>query len=177
LTCEYLREVSKQFEIIQTLFSGACGKMIHEKNRKQKSCYTVPLILRCEIPKNTFAYSTRTYVYIDIFLHLLKSIFLHERDKKSLKFSVINTIFPVPQYLDPWRWRCPPNCRRCLRLGCPPPLAAGYPDSRPPGAPADKTETASPSHPDSPGTPAMAAAAGCTCCCFACLGQRHSSVL
>ncbi len=36
LTCEYLREFSKKFEIILMLLSGAWGKMIHEKNLKQK---------------------------------------------------------------------------------------------------------------------------------------------
>jgi len=36
LTCEYLREFSKKFEMILTLLSGAWGKLIHEKNLKQK---------------------------------------------------------------------------------------------------------------------------------------------
>jgi hypothetical protein len=37
LTCEYLREFSKKFEMTQMLFSGAWGKVIHEKNLKQKT--------------------------------------------------------------------------------------------------------------------------------------------
>jgi hypothetical protein len=36
LTCEYLREFSKKLKIILTLLSGAWGKVIHEKNLKQK---------------------------------------------------------------------------------------------------------------------------------------------
>jgi hypothetical protein len=36
LTCEYLREFSKNFEMILMLLSGAWGKVIHEKNLKQK---------------------------------------------------------------------------------------------------------------------------------------------
>jgi hypothetical protein len=36
LTCEYLREFSKKFEMILMLISGAWGKVIHEKNLKQK---------------------------------------------------------------------------------------------------------------------------------------------
>ncbi len=36
LTCEYLREFSKKFEMILMLLSGAWGKVIHEKNLKQK---------------------------------------------------------------------------------------------------------------------------------------------
>ncbi len=36
LTCEYLREFSKKFEMTLTSFSGAWGKVIHKKNLKQK---------------------------------------------------------------------------------------------------------------------------------------------
>jgi hypothetical protein len=36
LTCKYLCEFSKKFEIILMSFSGAWGRMIHEKNLKQK---------------------------------------------------------------------------------------------------------------------------------------------
>jgi hypothetical protein len=35
--CEYLCGFSKKFEVTRTLFSGARGKVIHEKNLKQKS--------------------------------------------------------------------------------------------------------------------------------------------
>jgi hypothetical protein len=36
MTCEYLQEFSNKFEMALMLFSGAGGKMIHEKNLKQK---------------------------------------------------------------------------------------------------------------------------------------------
>jgi hypothetical protein len=36
LTCEYLCEFSKKFEMIPMLLSGAWGKVIHGKNLKQK---------------------------------------------------------------------------------------------------------------------------------------------
>ena len=36
LTREYLREFSKKFETAVMLYSGAWGKLIHEKNQKQK---------------------------------------------------------------------------------------------------------------------------------------------
>jgi hypothetical protein len=36
LTCENLREFLKKFEMILMLISGAWGKVIHEKNLKQK---------------------------------------------------------------------------------------------------------------------------------------------
>ncbi len=43
LTCEYLREFSKKFELTLMLFSGAWGKVIHEKTLSKKSRDTVPL--------------------------------------------------------------------------------------------------------------------------------------
>jgi hypothetical protein len=42
LTCEYLREFSKNFEMILMLFSGAWGKVNHEKNLKQKISWHCP---------------------------------------------------------------------------------------------------------------------------------------
>ncbi len=36
LTGEYLREFSKKFETVLMGYSGAGGKLIHEKNQKQK---------------------------------------------------------------------------------------------------------------------------------------------
>jgi hypothetical protein len=43
LAYEYLCELLKKFETVLTGYSGAAGKLIHEKNQKQKSCDTVPL--------------------------------------------------------------------------------------------------------------------------------------
>ncbi len=42
LTCEYLHEFSKKFEMILMLLSGAWGKVIHEKNLKQKISWHCP---------------------------------------------------------------------------------------------------------------------------------------
>jgi hypothetical protein len=36
LTCEYLSEFLKKFETVLMGYSGAGGKLIHEKNQKQK---------------------------------------------------------------------------------------------------------------------------------------------
>jgi hypothetical protein len=36
LNCEYLREFSQKFETVLMDYSGAGGKLIHEKNQKQK---------------------------------------------------------------------------------------------------------------------------------------------
>jgi hypothetical protein len=43
LSCEYLREFSKKFETALMVYSRAWGKLIHEKNQKQKIRDTVPL--------------------------------------------------------------------------------------------------------------------------------------
>jgi hypothetical protein len=42
LSCEYLREFLKKFETALLVYSGAWGKLIHEKNRSRKSRGTVP---------------------------------------------------------------------------------------------------------------------------------------
>ncbi len=45
LSCEYLREFSKKIETVLMEYAGAGGKLIHEKNQKQKTRDTVPLNL------------------------------------------------------------------------------------------------------------------------------------
>ncbi len=53
LTCKYLREFSKKFEMILMLLSGAWGKVIHEKNLKQKISWHCPFKLKS---KHSFRY-------------------------------------------------------------------------------------------------------------------------
>ncbi len=36
MSCEYLRKCSKKFETALMVYSGAWGKLIHEKNQKSK---------------------------------------------------------------------------------------------------------------------------------------------
>jgi hypothetical protein len=43
LTCEYLSEFSKKFEMTLMLFSGAWGKVIHEKKPEAKNLVTLSL--------------------------------------------------------------------------------------------------------------------------------------
>ena len=45
LTCGYLCELSKKFETVLMEYSGAGGKLIHEKNQRQKSRDIVPLTI------------------------------------------------------------------------------------------------------------------------------------
>ncbi len=42
LTCEYLCEFLKNFEMVLMEYSGAGGKLIHEKNQKQKISWHCP---------------------------------------------------------------------------------------------------------------------------------------
>jgi hypothetical protein len=42
LTCDYIREFVKKFEMTLMLFAGAWGKMIHGKNMKQKTSLHCP---------------------------------------------------------------------------------------------------------------------------------------
>ncbi len=42
LSCEYLREFSKKFQMALMVYSGAWGKLIHEKNEKQKISWHCP---------------------------------------------------------------------------------------------------------------------------------------
>ncbi len=53
LACEYLREFSKKFKTVLMWYSGAGGKLIHEKNRKQKISWHCPFKwgrLRLQMP-------------------------------------------------------------------------------------------------------------------------------
>ncbi len=42
LSCKYLREFSKNFETALMVYSGAWGKLIHEKNQKSKISWHCP---------------------------------------------------------------------------------------------------------------------------------------
>jgi hypothetical protein len=53
-TLEYFRECSKKIEMTLTLFSGAWGKMIHEKNLKQKISWLCLFKLFYYLRKSTF---------------------------------------------------------------------------------------------------------------------------
>ncbi len=56
LICEYLREFSKKFETILMGYSGAGGKLIHEKNQEQKISWHCPFkVGDCEWNKKMFA--------------------------------------------------------------------------------------------------------------------------
>ncbi len=46
LSCEYLREFSKKFETALMVYSGPWGKLIHEKNQKQKISWHCPFKTR-----------------------------------------------------------------------------------------------------------------------------------
>ncbi len=72
LTCEYLRKFSKKFEMTLLLFSGAWGKVIHEKNLKQKISWHCPFNRTSEIFLKPAVAHKPTYIgsfqYIPVFL-------------------------------------------------------------------------------------------------------------
>ncbi len=47
LSCEYLREFSRKFETVLMGYSGAWGKLIDEKNQKQKISWHCPFKYTC----------------------------------------------------------------------------------------------------------------------------------
>jgi hypothetical protein len=47
LSCEYLREFSKKFETALMVYSGAWGKLIHEKNQKSNISWHCPFNFHC----------------------------------------------------------------------------------------------------------------------------------
>ncbi len=57
LTCEYLRNFMKKFEMTLMLFSGAWGKVINEKTLKQKFSWHCPFIKKRKVRTNTYLYS------------------------------------------------------------------------------------------------------------------------
>ena len=71
LSCEYLREFSKKFETVLMGYSGAGGKLIHEKNQKRKISWHCPFkdMFWC-----IFAYfhTTRNIVSEKIFFYCLE---------------------------------------------------------------------------------------------------------
>ncbi len=53
LTCDYLREFSKKFETVLMQYSGAGGKLIHQKNQKQKISWHCPFNMWISLLKST----------------------------------------------------------------------------------------------------------------------------
>ncbi len=54
LTFEYVREFSKKFETVLMGYSGAGGKLIHEKNQKQKILW--PCLFKWELKTSALTY-------------------------------------------------------------------------------------------------------------------------
>ncbi len=70
LTCEYIRKFSKKFETVLMEYSGAGGKLIHEKNQKQKISLHGPFKLR---PLRKPSYKLTNYCVLWEFQTLLSS--------------------------------------------------------------------------------------------------------
>ncbi len=71
MSCEYLREFSKKFETALLVYSGASGKLIHEKKQKSKISWHCPFkILRLLMPTLVFLGDT-IYVWLDALANYL----------------------------------------------------------------------------------------------------------
>jgi hypothetical protein len=77
--CEYLREFSKKFETVLTGYSGAGGKLIHEKTRSKKSRDTVPL--RSVLTSKRLLYITRVYLLVCAYWSVEGCIYLCRYEK------------------------------------------------------------------------------------------------
>ncbi len=62
LSCEYLCEFSKKFETVLMGYSGAGGKLIHEKNQKQKISWHCPFKIMFSNSKNCCVVCTVLYI-------------------------------------------------------------------------------------------------------------------
>ncbi len=60
LSCEYLREFWKKIETALIVYSGAWGKLIHEKNQKSKISWNCPLTL-CHFHPQLLVVAVATY--------------------------------------------------------------------------------------------------------------------
>ncbi len=91
VACEYLCEFSKKFEMILLLLSGVRGKVIHEKNLKQKISWHCPINAEFW---NDFLFYFVTLWIIEFFLgylHVLHNISL--RSIVSVAFCMIYGFF------------------------------------------------------------------------------------
>ncbi len=64
LSCEYLREFSKKFETALLVYSGAWGKLIHEKKQKSKISWHCPF--KCmQFSSHTRCFLDELLKYVD----------------------------------------------------------------------------------------------------------------
>ncbi len=96
LSCEYLREFSKKFEMALKEYSGAWGKLIYEKNQKSKISWHCPFNLYQII------YSTYSVIYIYRLTKYCINIF-RWGNLKGTK-NRISMLFPPPWTGKGGRW-------------------------------------------------------------------------
>ncbi len=77
LSCEYLREFSKKFETVLLGYSGAGGKLIDEKNQKQKISWHCPFNKIYKYVLTTF-WIYFVHIWICIPRKIMKSQFFHK---------------------------------------------------------------------------------------------------
>ncbi len=95
LSCEYLREFSKKLETALMLYSGAWGKLIHEKNQKQKISWHCPFKGPGSFNQNFIRRECRWSRPIDWYYSWPPSPWSFYRTFNSYKWAIAR----VPQYL------------------------------------------------------------------------------
>ncbi len=76
LNCEYLREFSKKFEMALMVFSGAWGKLIHEKKQKLKIWWHCPFKIYLLADSAAFHCNKQQIFMFKCFITTYLSIFL-----------------------------------------------------------------------------------------------------
>ncbi len=88
LICEFLREFSKKFDMILMLLSGTWGKVIHEKNLKQKISWHCPFKQLFSIC-STFTEVLKSKIAGENIFH--KSL-VKRREEKASSSSFLHTL-------------------------------------------------------------------------------------
>ncbi len=113
LSCRYLREFSKKFQTILMEYSGAGGKLVHEKNQKQKISWHYPFKSTCHwnLFKNLFTYVDLNKKGRLICIKFLKII----TRKRNVWRTLSRRLVPSPKQRGLWRWLEPrrSHCHPC----------------------------------------------------------------
>ncbi len=86
LSCEYLCGFSKKFEMAQMVYSGAWGKVIHEKNKKSKISWHCPF--KCFIHFNEHGHCTVFIYVLNLFWEWWQFLSISFQELHAVDFSV-----------------------------------------------------------------------------------------
>ncbi len=103
LSCEYFREFSKKFETVPMGYSEAGGKLIDEKNQKQKISWHCPFNLRSIFPSTAesilcICFSYRRALHLSSYCKFLAlfSSFLYNKEQLYIRGSFHSAVGLIP---------------------------------------------------------------------------------